>query len=97
MNHSVKRDANHSEIAIGLVRAGCSVLDLAKVGSGSPDLLVAHPKGFSNVLLEIKVAKGKLSPGQVEWHRHWFGPVFVVRTLEDALRAMGLLEQKRAS
>lgn len=91
-NQSTKRDSNHKEISTGLVQAGCSVEDLASVGGGCPDLLVAHPKCFANVLMEIKVDKGKLSPGQVEWHRHWHGPVFVVRTLEDGLRAMGLLE-----
>jgi hypothetical protein len=67
------------------------VLDLAKVGGGCPDLLVAHPKAFANVMLEVKTAKGKLNIGQIEWHRRWCGPVFVVRTLEDALRAVGLL------
>lgn len=84
-----KTDANHREIAKALRDAMCSVVDLSAVGGGCPDLLVA--RAGRAVLLEIKAGKNKLSPRQEEFHRLWRGPVAVVRTVDDALRAVGIL------
>lgn len=50
-----------------------------------------------NWLLEVKRPKTKgraatnLSPAQQRWHRAWYGQVAVVRTVPEALAAVGLL------
>ena len=83
------RDANHLEIVKGIVAAGkgnWKVLDLAAMGKDCPDVLVGTPR--SNVLLEIKTAKGKLSPGQEKFFATWPGPKAVVRTVDEAASAV---------
>lgn len=58
---------------------------------GQPDL-VAGARGVTT-LLEIKNADGKdtMSAEQVTWHSLWRGgPVRVVRTIEQALAAVGV-------
>ena len=92
--HISKVDANQGDIVAALRKVGCEVLSLAAVGKGCPDLLVfyggigyrAHDSHL--FLLEVKSAKGKLTPDQVEFHRDW--PVIIVRTQEEALRAVGV-------
>lgn len=69
---------------------GCTVTSLAAVGRGVPDLLVGHLR--TNHLLEVKGAKGRLTPDQERWVGAWRGAVHVVRTVEDALRAVGVAD-----
>ena len=57
-------------------------------GDGVPDLLVG--RAGSNFLLECKSQKGKLNPIQVSWHEDWRGHRSVVRSIDDALTAVGL-------
>ena len=85
----IKRDANEAEIVKALRRIGCSVQLLHGNTQGTPDLLVG--RNGRNYLLEVKGRKGKLEPSQVAWHGSWRGEVHVVRTEEDALRAVGLM------
>ena len=76
---------------------GCSVLDLAQIGGGVPDLLVGY-RGL-NYLIELKSIdeKGKMSDGaqrsavrQLAWATMWRGtPVKVVTDLLGALTAVG--------
>lgn len=83
-----KCDANHSEIFAALRRAMCSVVDLAAVGGGCPDLLVG--RGGVNYLLEIKHEKNDLTDSQELWFSRWRGRAIVVRTVDEALAAVGL-------
>jgi hypothetical protein len=86
-NKRVNRDRNHQEIVQGLVKLGFSVLDLAAVGSGCPDILVgitADDGTKYNVLMEIKSDKGKLRPEQKSFIENWNGSTCVVRTLAEA-------------
>jgi len=85
MRFAARVDANHKEIADGLREAGRSVLSLHRLGQDAPDLLVGN--GDTNVLLEVKTSKGKLSDGQREFFESWRGPKAVVRSLDEALRA----------
>lgn len=65
------------------------MFDAADVGGGFPDLVV----GFRGrtYLLEVKRAKGKLRASQVAFRDSWRGgPLVVVRTAAEALRAIGL-------
>ena len=67
---------------------GCSVLILSGVGGGVPDLLVG--KGGINWLMEVKIAKGDLNPDQVKFQATWRGSYLVVRSVGEALAAVGI-------
>lgn len=85
---AAKVDANQPEIVKALRAAGATVWHLHKEGSGCPDLLVGLWN--ENFLLEIKQANGKVNALQKEWHDNWRGSVFVVRTVDEALDAIGV-------
>ena len=92
-------DANPAEIVEALRLAGCSVLDIHEVGDDCPDLLVGAPRGATaiggqvavgaNILMVVKSARGRLSPGQKEFFASWPGPKAVVRNIIEALAAVG--------
>ena len=86
-----KTDHNQAEIIEALRAVGATVQDLSKVGNGAPDILVGH-RGC-NYLMEIKNpdTKGKLNLLQRIWHQDWCGQRAVVRTVEEALREIGVL------
>ena len=79
---------NQAEIVEALRGAGCTVQSLHRTGGGVPDLLVGHAE--RNYLLEVKGPRGKLTRHQVVWFSDWRGQARVVRTPEEALRAVGL-------
>lgn len=95
-----KLDANQREIADGLARLGCTVVDLSAVGGGCPDLLVGY-RGRT-YLIEIKApdaAKRRWNTSthaatlerQQKWRDNWSGrAVAVVTTLVQAAIAVGL-------
>jgi hypothetical protein len=85
-----KSDANQPQIVADLRAVGVSVQDLHAVGKGCPDILCGY-RG-KNYLLEIKGRSGKLTEDQNTWHIKWAGRVDVVRTTEEAYRAVGVLE-----
>lgn len=80
-------DRNQAEIARVLRKAGVKVADLSRCGAGIPDLL-CHRNGWGFALLECKTKHGSLTPDQRAWHALW--PVHIVRSPEEALRAVGL-------
>lgn len=88
MRRASKIDANHREIVTALRKAGCSVLSLAALGKGAPDLLIGH-KG-RNVLIEVKRPKGKLNEQQKAFKAIWRGDLCVVRSIDDALLILGM-------
>ena len=87
-----KTDDNQQEIIDALRAIGASVQDLSAVGKGCADILVGQ--WGKNYLLEIKNpdTKGKLSTNQKVWHKNWHGQVAVVRTVEEAFRAIGAID-----
>lgn len=95
MRLRAKTDMNHAEIVRALRQAGCSVLDLSRVGGGCPDLLVARA-GY-NVLIEVKRPKakgdsgGRLTPEQEVFMQMWRGKAVVVDSVDAALKAVGLV------
>ena len=94
----VHRDANHGAVCRALEGVGCTVLDMAALGSGAPDICVG--RGGVTYLLEIKRPLGPrggshehqtVKPHQAEWHARWRGgPVCVVRSVSEALAAVGV-------
>ena len=95
MRRAAKVDANHTEIVKALRKVGCSVLSLAAIGNGCPDLLVSYRHRSSNMvrtlLMEIKRPKGKLNAQQEQFRSKWLGEVCVVRCVDDALLVLGIV------
>lgn len=88
MKHG-KIDANQAEIVEALRRCGASVVSLADMGGGCPDLLIGY-RGVT-YLAEIKTARGQLNELQRQWHAGWRGfPVLILRSVDDAAKALGL-------
>lgn len=81
-----KIDANQPEIVAALRKAGATVQVLSTVGKGVPDLLVGYK--LHNILLELKVKGGQLTPQQKLWHGSWLGDVFVVYSPEEAVKTI---------
>lgn len=86
MPYARRTDSNQDEIVAALRRMGCSVQSLASVGRGCPDLLVGY--SGRNILLEVKAPKGQPTSDQVTWGAQWSGQMGIVRTVEDAIRAV---------
>lgn len=90
---AAKIDRNQPAIVAALRKVGASVSPLHGAGDGVPDLLVGW-RG-ENLLMEVKDGEKppsaqKLTPKQVEWHGKWLGQVVVVRSVDEALQALGL-------
>ena len=85
-----KVDGNQKTIVKALRQVGAIVLDLHRVGGSCPDLLVLFQGKL--ILLEVKNPEGfnRLSDGQMKFIEKWQGTTFIVRSIEDALRAIGL-------
>ena len=85
-------DENHAGLAAFLSRLGPEPIDLSRIGKGCPDLL--WPFQGQTLLLEIKGEDGNLSPSQQRFIDEWRGgPLFVVRTEEDVMRAIRRVQQ----
>lgn len=94
---AAKIDANQPDIVKALRANRCDVLSLAAVGDGCPDLLVWSPWTRSHELLEVKdgaksPSRRKLTDDQVKFHAKWGGPIHVVTSVDEALRAVGVPE-----
>ena len=88
-------DGNQREIVQALREAGATVQHLHTVGKGCPDVLVGY-RG-ANLLLELKdgslpPSRQKLTADEEYWHTVWRGQVEIARSVEDALRIIGISE-----
>ena len=95
MRRASKIDRNQGEIVSALKAVGCDVKSLAAVGDGCPDLLVLC-RGVL-YLMEIKdgtlpPSRRKLTPDQVKFHDSWRGPIGVIKSVEEALQYVGMIE-----
>ena len=94
MRRAARVDANHAEIVAALRKVGASVVSLAPVGQGCPDVLVGYQG--RNHLLEIKDGSKKpsarrLNVMQERWHDNWRGSSCTVNSVEAALAAIGVI------
>lgn len=80
-------DANQEDIVSALRAAGATVVSLARMKFGCPDLCVGYRN--TTYLLEIKMSNGSLTPAQVKFFDEWRGHAIVVRSAEEALKAIG--------
>jgi hypothetical protein len=97
--HKTRRDDNHAEIAAAFLQAGASVVDLAAVGCGVPDLLVSFAGALH--LVEVKnpsnsYGRKGLNKRQAEWAARWRGgPVYVARSISDVKRLLCAWRERR--
>jgi Holliday junction resolvase len=86
-------DTNHKEIVAALRQAGATVVSLAAMKHGCPDLMV----GYANetLLMEIKKdSKAKFTPDQIEFMGKWRGgAISRVDSVDAALRALGIMQK----
>ncbi len=89
-----KVDSNQHAIVLALRKIpGVSVLSIATVGNGCPDLIVGYQG--QNHIWELK--DGSLCPSarkltfkETMFHSTWTGTVRVINSLDEALEALGL-------
>jgi Holliday junction resolvase len=94
MRRAAKVDGNHALIVEHFRARGCSVLSLAAMGKGVPDLLVA--KQGVTWLVEVKQPKGKQNLQQEEWVEKWAGCWAVVKD-EAGVENLVLIMQNQAA
>lgn len=84
-----RADLNQSEIVNSLRAVGATVKITSQVGDGFPDLVCGI--FGKNFLIEIKNKKtyGKLSTEQLIFRDKWKGKIFVVETVDEALKVVG--------
>ena len=83
-------DTNHKEIVKALRDAGATVVSLASMKHGCPDLLVGY--AGETVLMEIKRdSKARFTPDQLEFLGKWKGgAISRVDSVDAAIRALGI-------
>lgn len=92
-----RTDSSQRDIVRELTVCGLLVVDLHTVGRGCPDILVVGHRRQTGqteaLLVEIKTAKGKLTPAEIEFHDSFppDGPLIIARTAEDVLAWFGLV------
>ena len=92
MRRAAKIDSNQTEIIQALRDMGATVQSLAAVGGGVPDLLVAYRSAL--FLMEVKdgakpPSGRKLTQDQVKWIQGWNSPVYIVKSVEEAIGVLG--------
>jgi Holliday junction resolvase len=86
-------DTNHKEIVKALRQAGATVISLAAMKHGCPDLLVGY--AGETLLMEIKKdSKAKFTPDQIDFMSKWNGgAVSRVDSVDAAIRALGIIQK----
>ena len=80
-----RSDGNQREIVAALRAVGVWVFDTHELGLGYPDLTTWYRGAFR--LLEVKTPTGRLTDWEKAFIANCPGHVFVVRSVEEALRA----------
>lgn len=91
MKLKARVDRNQKEIVEHLREIGASVLVMAALGHGAPDLVVGYKS--KNYLFEIKdgmkpPSAQKLTPDEQKFHDSWRGTIRIVHSWEDALAVL---------
>lgn len=83
-------DTNHKEIVAALRQAGATVVSLAAMKRGCPDILVGY--NGETILMEIKRdAKAKFTSDQLDFMGKWKGgAISRVDSVDAAIRALGI-------
>lgn len=95
MRRAAKKDLNHNEIAQALRDVGYLVAETHQIGSGFPDLICAGINRRTGIrstwLIEVKDGKGVLTDDEAAFHRQWAEYVWIIRTVDEAYRLVGVL------
>ena len=88
-----KVDTNHKEIVAALRQAGATVVSMASLKHGTPDILVGY--AGKTILMEIKKdSKSRFTPDQLEFMSKWKGgAVSRVDSVDAAIRALGIIQK----
>ncbi|HWT00202.1 MAG TPA: hypothetical protein VN256_08140 [Pyrinomonadaceae bacterium] len=100
MRRDGRVDANQPEIVSALVDGYFSVAYTTAIGGGFPDLVVGgsmpcpncSKKFRQNKLVEVKTLTGTLTKEQQLFHPCWAGQLSIARTIDDALKIVGLIK-----
>jgi len=92
MRRAARTDTNHTTIVAAFRKLGCSVLSLASLGRGVPDLLVSL--GGITWLVEVKMPKGKETADQILFISGWKGCRALVRDLDGVLTVVRSLQEQ---
>ena len=86
-------DTNQKEIVEALRKAGATVVSLASMKHGCPDLMVGY--AGETLLMEIKRdAKAKFTSDQLDFLGKWKGgAISRVDSVEAAIRALGIIKK----
>jgi len=86
-------DTNHKEIVKALRELGATVVSLASMKHGCPDLMVGYQN--ETILMEVKKdKKAKFTPDQIEFMGKWRGgAISRVDSVEAAIRALGVIQR----
>ena len=86
-------DTNQKEIVEALRDAGATVVSLASMKHGCPDLMVGY--AGETLLMEIKRdAKARFTPDQLDFLGKWKGgAISRVDSVEAAIRALGIIKK----
>ncbi len=85
---AARTDSNQQAIVDAYRAVGWVVFDTHRTGGGYPDLHIA--KDGRSILIECKVPGGRLTPAEREFIENWPGELYVVRSVDEALEAVGL-------
>jgi Holliday junction resolvase len=86
MRRAARVDDNHPDIVTAFEALGCTVLSLAAMGKGCPDLLIGCD--LSNYLVEVKnpnqdPCKRKLTPDEMKFQKMWRGQWSLIENVQD--------------
>ena len=86
-------DTNQKEIVEALRNAGATVVSLAAMKHGCPDLLCGY--AGETILMEIKRdAKSKYTPDQLDFLGKWRGGAICrIDSVEAAIRCLGIIRK----
>ena len=90
-------DANQTAIVKALRAAGATVAVTSAVGKGFPDIIAGY-QGV-NYLMEIKdgskpPSARPLTADQITLHAKWRGLIFVVLSIDEALKIIGAMDDR---
>ena len=88
MRRAARIDDNHTEIVDAFRALGCSVLSLAPMGKGVPDLLIGV--ACRTYLVEVKdgskvPSARKLTPDEHRFQKSWLGQWTMVESVSDVV------------
>lgn len=98
MRRAHRLDGNHAELVAAFEKMGCSVMSLAGLGSGKPDICVGL--GGMQIMCELKdgskpPSKRKLTKDEERFRMTWTGGYKIVEDLAGVAETVALLQRWR--